>query len=159
MKVFLFAASLISVSAIASEPTEQELSKLNIISAEQLALFQETVTINGIDYSRKASPQRQAVMQDLDLPKTVVIGEVVSTSDGFTSYQVTGEIIVKLKGNVDFTAFNQKNNLTIKQAYGQYYVLKAVDNSNLLSIVNQLTALKNVESATIDLADLTITTH
>jgi hypothetical protein len=110
-------------------------------------------------YTRKATPKMQALTQEIDLPKSVVIGEVVSSDDGFTSYQVTGEIIVKLKGNVDFTAFNQKNNLTIKQAYQEYYVLKAADKSNLLTLVNQLTTLENVESATIDLADLTITTH
>ncbi|MDP4983669.1 hypothetical protein [Pseudoalteromonas tunicata] len=159
MKVLLIAASLMSAGVMASEPTPAELAKFKIVSAAQVAQMQENVQINGKVYTRKATPKMQALTQEIDLPKSVVIGEVVSSDDGFTSYQVTGEIIVKLKGNVDFTAFNQKNNLTIKQAYQEYYVLKAADKSNLLTLVNQLTTFENVESATIDLADLTITTH
>ena len=159
MKVFLFAASIMSAGVMASEPTEQTLSKLNIVSAEQLVQLHENVEVNGQTFTRKAAPKQRNLNSDIDIPANLVIGEVISSNDGFTPYKVTGEIIVKLSGEVDFTAFNQTHNLSIKQAYQNYYVLKAADNSNLLALVNALTAMQYVDSATIDLADMSISTH
>ena len=159
MKVFLFAASVISAGVIASEPTEDTLSKLQIVSAEQLAQLQENIEVNGQTFTRKATPKQRSLSSDIDIPANLVIGEVISSNDGFTAYKVTGEIIVKLSGEADLTAFNQAHNLSIKQAYQNYYVLKASDTSNLLALVDALTVMPHVDSAAIDLADMSISTH
>ncbi|PAJ74604.1 hypothetical protein CJF42_09805 [Pseudoalteromonas sp. NBT06-2] len=160
MKLLILASSFLSTSVLASQPSVADLSKLSITPVEALKLAQKQVMINGVVYQQKAtqSLNKQSFSTDIEIP-SLVIGEVVNSTDGFTAYDVTGEIIVKLAGDVDLEKFSKDNNLTIKQAYKNFYILKSGDKANLLPLVEQLQNLPNVVSATIDLADKGINTH
>jgi len=160
MKLLILVSSLLSTSVLASQPSVADLSKLSITPVEALKLAQKNVTINGVVYQQKVKPSfnKRVLSSHIEIP-SLVIGEVVNSTDGFTAYDVTGEIIVKLAGDVDLETFSKNNNLTIKQAYKDFYILKSSDKTNLLPVVEQLQKLANVVSATIDLADKGINTH
>lgn len=160
MKLLILVSSLLSTSVLASQPSVADLSKLSITPVEALKLVKKSVTINGVVYQQEAQPNlnKHALSNHIEIP-SLVIGEVVNSTDGFTAYDVTGEIIVKLAGDVDLDTFSKDNNLTIKQAYKNFYILKSGDKTNLLPLVEQLQSLPNVVSATIDLADKGINTH
>lgn len=161
MKKLILIASCVSFSFSANAVDVSTLANLKIMPVETLQTQQKTVTLNGQKYAKKlaATPkqakqlkQQKVNSNTIDLPN-VISGEVLYSEDGFFEYRVTGEVIVKLTGDVDFTEFNQRHNLTITQAYKNYYVLKGAAEKNLLSVVDELVALPNVASATIDIVD------
>ena len=160
MKLLILVSSLLSTSVLASQPSVEDLSKLSITPVDALKLAKKNVIINGVVYQQDVKPSlnKRTLSSDFEIP-SLVIGEVVNSTDGFTAYDVTGEIIVKLSGDLDLEKFSKDNNLVIKQAYKNFYILKSGDKTNLLPLVNQLQSLPNVVSATIDLADKGINTH
>ncbi|SFC78991.1 hypothetical protein [Pseudoalteromonas denitrificans] len=160
MKLLILASSLLSMSVFAEDVSSVDLSKLTITPVESLKLSQKNVTINGTIYQQNIRTISKNGIKSFTVDTPIlVVGEIVNSVDGFSSYDVTGEIIVKLSGDADLEKFTQDNNLSIKQAYKSFYILKASDKNNLLPIVAQLKSLPNVVSATIDLADKSINTH
>ena len=162
MKYLILIASVASFTLLANQVDLSLLKSAKITPVETFKKQQKTVTLNGTTYvksvaaknnkrSSKVAKQRVSV----DLP-TVISGEVLYSEDGFFEYLVTGEVIVKLTGAVDFTELNNRHNLSIKQAYKNYYVLKGQANDNLINVVNDLIAMPNVASATIDIVDKNI---
>ena len=74
-------------------------------------------------------------------------------------FQATGEILVKLEGNVDFDAFNKKHNLAITQAYGSFYILKSKEGGDLKKVIDELQLMPQVVSATLATANMSIEAH
>lgn len=149
MKMFLLLGSLaLSTSAMAN--TLPDLSGLTITPATELTAQLSKVQVNGAHY--QVTPSAVDVNGKTVLKASVIPGEEVYDETGFNSYTVTGEIIVKLNKEVDFSQFNQDNDLIITQAYQSFYVLKSVSNKDMLPLVDALKQLDGVTSVTLELA-------
>lgn len=161
MKVLTLALGLSVASSFGFAQDIETLKGLKIQPVEKFQSKQTTLEVNGKLYRKPM--QWNTKKQNLEMSRSakpelppVISGEVLYSENGFEEYLVTGEIIVKLSGNTDLDSFNQQNNLTIKQAYKNFYILKGSNNANLLVLVDKLQALPNVQSATIDLVDRNI---
>ena len=140
MKKVILMAALAATTHIAMATSADQLKGLTITPVEQLALSDSEVIVNNKKFKTNGA-------------NTVVPGLEIFDENGFNAYTVTGEIIVKLSGDVDFEQFNQDNDLIIKQAYKSYYILKSQSDRNLLPLVDALKKLEGVSSVTLELAD------
>lgn len=157
MKYIPFVLAMSVVPFDSSAQDIEKLKGLTIQPVEKLAQQQITVEINGEKYRKPFSKTKKG-LRDLNsdgLP-SVISGEVVYSEDGFNEYLITGEIIVKLSNTVDFSEFNKQHNLSVKQAYKNFYILKSESTEDLATLVKKLKAMPNVMSATIDLVDKNI---
>jgi hypothetical protein len=100
---------------------------------------------------------------DIEINRTLSGDEVKEANADFllnanhgALLQVTGEILVKLEGDVDFDSFNQKHHLTITQAYGAFYILKSNNGTDLSQVIAELQLMPNVVSATLATANMSI---
>lgn len=157
MKYFAILASVAALSVQANNVDVKHLQGLEIKPIKNIKKLQNTVTINGTKYLKKVVKEDKNVAhaRSITLPD-VISGEVLYGEGGFNEYLVTGEIIVKLSSDVDFNHFNNTHDLSIKQAYESFYILKSNSGNDLLSIVKQLKAMPEVLSATIDLVDRSV---
>lgn len=138
-KVFLIVAFAIT-SQFAVANNAEQFKGLTITPVDQLESNQSEVVVNDKTFRTNGANK-------------VVPGLDVFDENGFNAYTVTGEIIVKLSGDVDFAQFNKDNDLIIKQAYKEYYILKSQSNRDLLPLVDALKQLDGVSSVTLELAD------
>ncbi|MCF6457190.1 hypothetical protein [Pseudoalteromonas sp. MMG024] len=138
-KLFIIAALTLSTQAALANSAEQ-FKGLTITPVEQLTLAQSEVIVNDKTFKTNGT-------------KTVVPGLDVFDVSGLNAYTVTGEIIVKLSGDVDFEQFNKDNDLIIKQAFKSYYILKSQSQRDLLPLVDALKKLEGVSSVTLELVD------
>ncbi len=157
MKYLAILASLTALSVQANSVDVNHLQGMEIKPIKSVIKQQGTVTINGNKYLKKLAKKDKnvAMAKSITLPD-VISGEVLYGEGGFNEYLVTGEIIVKLSSEVDFNHFNNIHDLSIKQAYANFYILKTNSNNDLLGVVAQLKAMPEVLSATIDLVDRSV---
>jgi len=170
MKYTLLATALLSLSTQAVEILPSEISAPSLAEIKNLKTLvlpmtqKNLISVNGKTFMKKtlnkaAKADLSSVNSTQGPDISVITGDVVFSEDGFNTYQVTGEILVKLDSDYDFTSFNAKHELSIKQAYNNFYILKSNDNSDLLPIVEELAQTTGIASVTLDLLNLSINTH
>lgn len=137
--IIMIAALTLSAQVAVANNTEQ-FNGLTITPVDQLTLSQSEVIVNDKKFKTNGI-------------NTVVPGLEVYDVSGLNAYTVTGEIIVKLSGDVDFEQFNNDNDLIIKQAFKTYYILKSQSQRDLLPLVDALKKLDGVSSVTLELVD------
>ncbi|NQZ80123.1 MAG: hypothetical protein HRT52_03810 [Colwellia sp.] len=100
---------------------------------------------------------------DIEINKTLSGDDVKEANADFllnadhgALIKTTGEILVKLEGNVDFDSFNEKHHLTITQAYGAFYILKSENGTDLNQVIEELQLMPQVLSATLATANMSI---
>lgn len=148
MALSLAVAAGIAFNAAAAKPN---FDNLTITPIEQFEANQVAVVVNGLNFQKASQEQAFNGVQFDD--KIVLPGDTLVSDNGSITFDVTGEIIVKVNQAVDFEQFNSKNDLHIKQAYQDFYILTPNKVADLLPLVKALNALTGVESATLELRE------
>lgn len=134
--------SAMSFFGVAQTVDVETLKGYTIQPVEQLQQQGVQLELNGRVY-KKLSGSADSVKN----------GDVLYSLNGLDEFVVSGEIVVKLENAMDFEKFSQQNDVTIKQAYENFYILQTSDKANLLNVVGNLQAIPTVRSVTIDLVD------
>lgn len=134
--------SAMSFVGLAQSVDVETLKGLSIQPVEQLQQQGNTLEVNGTTYKKLTG--------SVDSVKN---GDTLYSVDGLREFVVTGEIVVKLEGTMDFDKFSQQNDVTIKQAYKNFYILQTSDTVNLIAVVGELKTIPTVQSVTVDLVD------
>ncbi|CCQ11711.1 hypothetical protein PALB_26120 [Pseudoalteromonas luteoviolacea B = ATCC 29581] len=132
-KISLIVALAFSSSVFANDPVDAtELSQFEI---------QDAGVLNGSSFDSVNTAER------------IEKGQILVGQAGLEAYTASGEVVVKLASFADANKLAKAHNLTLKQAYKDFYIITSSVND-----LNQvLAALKKdgtVVSASIDLRDL-----
>lgn len=148
MALSLSLAVGIAFNAVAAKPT---FDNLTITPIEQFEQTNGQLAVNGLAFVK--ATQEQVFEGNSFNPSVVLPGDTLVSDNGAIAFDVTGEIIVKVNQQIDFEQFNSKNDLLIKQAYKDFYILTPNKVADLLPLVEALNALAGVESATLELRE------